>query len=253
MLWNFICALQLSVADVPTSNDVGDWNKDHLLSQLESNPNYFAEASELLRRDPDVIKKAVEEYPVNVSYVPEDVWGNRDLLFELMEINVAILRDLPSNLQHDKTVLRRAIQLDSLAVLMMPGEYRDDDVLMKMAVRNNPLVYKFISERLQENEYIVGLALADSKIEIWNEIPEHYREDIGFIYPRILNNCRLLEFYSPPEPMDASQAEFVEWRKLVFKCAQRDPKSFQFAPLEFRSDPYIISELLIDNPEIFQY
>ena len=73
---------------------------------------------------------------------------------------------------------------------------------------------------------------------------------MDFIYPRIINNCRLLEFYSPAEQ---SQAEFVEWRNLVLKCALRDPKSFRFAPEEFRSDLYLIGELLIDNPEIFQY
>ena len=158
----------------------------------------------------------------------------------MLDQNLAILRGLPPELQNDRTILRRAIQQDSLAVLMMPPEFKDDEVLMKMAVRSNPLVYKFISPRLQSNEYIIGLALQESKAEIWNTVPQTFRDDPEFMEPRVLANCRLLEFYETADD------------ELVKKCASRDRQSFVFADESLRGDIKVVRPLLREDPKLFQ-
>ena len=107
----------------------------------------------------------------------------------MLDQNLAILRGLPPELQKMiEQILCRAIQQDSLAVLMMPPEFKDDEVLMKMAVRSNPLYTSSSRLVFRATNTSLGWLFKSPKRKYGIPFRKLSRDDPEFMEPRVLAN-----------------------------------------------------------------
>jgi len=96
------------------SDDLRDDRDTAMLAILSSGGRVFKFCSERLRRDRDLLQFALDPYPGAYAsdalmHASDDLRNDKVFVLEVVERNVFLLRQVPSNLQHDKDVILAAL------------------------------------------------------------------------------------------------------------------------------------------------
>lgn len=154
--------LEIIKKDPKRLNDYPEfYNKDFILTLLNTSPWLFSKLSIDMRSDTEVIVKAIQENTMSFISVPEEIKSNKVLAMEFLGYNLEIFYYLPEALKGDKELVKVAIK-NPWNLQYMSNALKNDKEVVLSAVRNAGVSLQYASRKLRKDKEIIREAFKNN-------------------------------------------------------------------------------------------
>ena len=138
-------------------------DKEQLLLLIEQNPEYLQLASDKLKGDKYIAKKALCKDGLSFQYLSLFLQQNKKLALIAVENNGLAIQYFSKKLQLDKDIIKAAIIQNAEAYTFIPKETSEDVNFIINMIKINKDVYKYISENYIKYNNSIIKALNSTK------------------------------------------------------------------------------------------
>lgn len=234
-----------------------EYQQDKEIAMTAVNNGYaFEELPEELKRDKDVIIKALEWEGDTYYCLDEDLQADRDIVRAVLYSGPECFEDIPEQFQQDKSFVLECLKANCYLYEYLNEEYQADDEVIWMAVSHG-LDLEYIERSDELSEEKKDDILKDKKI-IMEAINHHGGNQLAYAAEKLKDDKRLVTYaighgltrFALSERL-MGDGELV--KKIVAKELPYDELwGLVYMPEKLRMDREFLLELIALNEAVFK-
>ena len=230
-------------------------DKDIVLKAIEKNPDALEFASDRLKDDDMVVRRAILNYNTTaLQFASERLKNNFDIVKTAVQMNPEVLQFASKELRNNEDIVKEAVAYDTEyfkfagdkikeqfpnvekfteKILYDNKEYALNELQHTMSNFNS------VSDRLKNDKEFIGeivtLGTGRNRLEF---IPDKFKDDKDIVLKAMKTDGISLEFVSD---------RLKEDKEVVMTAVKNNWKALEFAPDKFKDDKDIIMEVVKQN------
>jgi len=260
------------------NQDIGHRLKIDREGKAEVEDSIIKYASQNLRNDKDIVLKAIEKNPDALEFA-SDRLKDDDMVVRraILNYNTTALQFASERLKNNFDIVKTAVQMNPEVLQFASKELRNNEDIVKEAVVYDTQYFKFAGDKIKENfptvEKFTEKILYDNKefalnklqytMSNFNSVSDRLKNDkefIGEVVARWRNTFEFIpdkfkddkEIVLKAMKTDGISLEFVsdrlkEDKEVVKEAVKNDWKALNFANDKFKDDKDIIMEVVKQN------
>ena len=260
------------------NQDIGHRLKIDREGKAEVEDSIIKYASQNLRNDKDIVLKAIEKNPDALEFA-SDRLKDDDMVVRraILNYNTTALQFASERLKNNFDIVKTAVQMNPEVLQFASKELRNNEDIVKEAVAYDTQYFKFAGDKIKENfptvEKFTEKILYDNKefalnklqytMSNFNSVSDRLKNDkefIGEVVARWRNTFEFIpdkfkddkEIVLKAMKTDGISLEFVsdrlkEDKEVVMTAVKNNWKALEFAPDKFKDDKDIIMEVVKQN------
>lgn len=189
-------------------------NKDFVLEAITINPRGYEYISPELKKDKDILKKAVEVQAGKKP--PHENWEG--------SWSTVILADASEELKRDRGFIKEICAIDYRQAYGMADELKDDKEFILELIDIHPATFRAASEKIRSDRELARKVIANDPFAYFS-LPEDLRKEDDFVLQAISVDPFILNFIiQDPRGPDRTRAEDSEF---MVKAIQTNMKSIK--------------------------
>jgi hypothetical protein len=218
-------------------------NKEIMLDAVTINSKVFQYASEHLKKDRDVVLRALKTLPYNIKYVDKSLLNDKEIVLLGLKNNGMFLQYVDEKLKNDKDVVREAFRERTNSLQYASDALKNDKEYMLELAKINHYAYDYIGDSLKKNKELamIGLVWNKDRLKDMNMI---FRDDPKIILAAIKQNIKYLQ--------DASNRLRSD-KEFVFGIINHNAEAIKYTTQEFKNNKKIMLEAIKKNPDSYRW
>ena len=228
-------------------------DKDIVLKAIEKNPDALEFASDRLKDDDMVVRRAILNYNTTaLQFASERLKNNFDIVKTAVQMNPEVLQFASKELRNNEDIVKEAVAYDTQYFKFAGDKIKEnfptvEKFTEKILYDNkefalNKLQYTMsnfnsVSDRLKNDKEFIGEVVARWR-NTFEFIPDKFKDDKEIVLKAMKTDGISLEFVSD---------RLKEDKEVVREAVKNDWKALNFANDKFKDDKDIIMEVVKQN------
>ncbi|CAM3046447.1 DUF4116 domain-containing protein [Legionella worsleiensis] len=231
-------------------------NRTEVLELMNKTPGRFAEISDSLKNDLEIVMKAVAYSGRFLEYVNSDVKKNKKIVLVAVKNDGQALKYADRSLQNNDDVVFAAVSNHGKALKFAGEPQKNNDKIVLAAVRNYGWALKYASKELQVKKEL-ALAAVNNDVSALQYVDETLRNDDDIVRAALLrrsnvinNHIESLELTSDKDLGKEEQAEFL--KIYILMLIRQHGKQFKYIYPQYGADREIVLAAIEGYPNALQ-
>jgi hypothetical protein len=267
-------ALKAMKAKVHLNKLISYWDETHfnnkniVLASIEKIEGFLAYVGDDIKKDEDVINKALSHNPMNLAFLSHDKQDNDTLVKFCVQSHGMSLQFASERLKADKKIVSIALNSSPGAMAYACHTLKNDLAFMQPLLEQKTYYYQYLSHELKENRALFEQIFQKDK-EIFPYADIHFRSEAKYAKEAIYKNASLFEHVGDNLKNDMIfMTEFLDKKATFYqylsyelkqdlalfeKYFKKDKTIFICSSEQIKNNPYYAYQALKTNTKFFDY